>query len=141
MKTINLILGNHNHQPVGNFDFVFESTYQKAYKPFLDMLEKYKDIKFNFHYTGSLLLWIEKNHPEHIEKLKNLAKEKRIEIQSGGFYEPIMPSIPDKDKDIQIQKLNNYIKDKFDFNPKGAWIAERVWEPTLVKNLAKNGIK
>ena len=141
MKTINLILGNHNHQPVGNFDFVFESTYQKAYKPFLEILEKYKEIKFNFHYTGSLLLWIEKNHPEHIEKLKNLVKEKRIEIQSGGFYEPIMPSIPDKDKDIQIQKLNNYIKNKFDFNPKGAWIAERVWEPTLVKNLAKNEIK
>ena len=141
MKTINLILGNHNHQPVGNFDFVFESTYQKAYKPFLDMLEKYKDIKFNFHYTGSLLYWIEKNHPEHIEKLKNLAKEKRIEIQSGGFYEPIMPSIPDKDKDIQIKKLNNYIKDKFKVKAKGAWIAERVWEPTLVKNLAKNGIE
>lgn len=141
MKTINLILGNHNHQPVGNFDFVFESTYQKAYKPFLDMLEKYKDIKFNFHYTGSLLSWIEKNHPEHIEKLKNLAKEKRIEIQSGGFYEPIMPSIPDKDKDIQIKKLNNYIKDKFKVKAKGAWIAERVWEPTLVKNLAKNGIE
>lgn len=141
MKTINLILGNHNHQPVGNFDFVFESTYQKAYKPFLDMLEKYKDIKFNFHYTGSLLSWIEKNHSEHIEKLKNLAKEKRIEIQSGGFYEPIMPSIPDKDKDIQIKKLNNYIKDKFKVKAKGAWIAERVWEPTLVKNLAKNGIE
>ena len=141
MKTINLILGNHNHQPVGNFDFVFESTYQKAYKPFLDMLEKYKEIKFNFHYTGSLLLWIEKNHPEHIEKLKNLAKEKRIEIQSGGFYEPIMPSIPDKDKDIQIKKLNDYIKDKFKVKAKGAWIAERVWEPTLVKNLAKNGIE
>ena len=141
MKTINLILGNHNHQPVGNFDFVFESTYQKAYKPFLDMLEKYKDIKFNFHYTGSLLYWIEKNHPEHIEKLKNLAKEKRIEIQSGGFYEPIMPSIPDKDKDIQIKKLNDYIKDKFKVKAKGAWIAERVWEPTLVKNLAKNGIE
>lgn len=141
MKTINLILGNHNHQPVGNFDFVFESTYQKAYKPFLDMLEKYKDIKFNFHYTGSLLSWIEKNHPEHIEKLKNLAKEKRIEIQSGGFYEPIMPSIPDKDKDIQIKKLNDYIKDKFKVKANGAWIAERVWEPTLVKNLAKNGIE
>lgn len=141
MKTINLILGNHNHQPVGNFDFVFENTYQKAYKPFLDTLEKYKDIKFNFHYTGSLLLWIEKHHPDHIEKLKNLIKENRIEIQSGGFYEPIMPSIPDRDKDIQIRKLNKYIMDTFDFNVKGAWIAERVWEPTLVKNLAKNDIK
>ncbi|WP_300368399.1 alpha-amylase/4-alpha-glucanotransferase domain-containing protein [Brachyspira sp.] len=141
MKTINLILGNHNHQPVGNFNFVFENTYQKSYKPFLEILEKYKYIKFNLHYTGCLLEWIEKNHPEHIYSLKRLAEEKRIEIQSGGFYEPIMPSIPDKDKDIQIKKLNKYIEDKFNVTPQGAWIAERVWEPTLVKNLAKNGVK
>ncbi|WP_297296296.1 alpha-amylase/4-alpha-glucanotransferase domain-containing protein [uncultured Brachyspira sp.] len=141
MKTINLILGNHNHQPVGNFDFVFESTYQKAYKPFLDILAKYKDIKFNFHYTGCLLEWIEKNHPEHIEALKKLSDEKRIEFQSGGFYEPIMPSIPDKDKDIQIDRLNKYIYSRFNCVPQGAWIAERVWEPTLVKNLAMNGLK
>ncbi|MEI0509926.1 alpha-amylase/4-alpha-glucanotransferase domain-containing protein [Brachyspira intermedia] len=141
MKTINLILGNHNHQPVGNFDFVFENTYKNAYKPFLDILEKYKDIKFNFHYTGCLLEWLEKNHPEHIQALKKLAEEKRIEMQSGGFYEPIMPSIPDKDKDIQIKKLNEYIEKNFNITPQGAWIAERVWEPTLVKNLAMNGIK
>ena len=50
MKTINLILGNHNHQPVGNFDFVFESTYQKAYKPFLDMIEKYKESELDLLY-------------------------------------------------------------------------------------------
>ena len=141
MKTINLILGNHNHQPIGNFDFVFESTYKKAYKPFLDILEKYKDIKFNFHYTGCLLQWIEKNHPEHIESLRKLAEENRIEIQSGGFYEPIMPSIPNKDRNIQINKLNKYIENKFRVTPQGAWIAERVWEPTLVKNLAENGLK
>ena len=55
MKTINLILGNHNHQPVGNFDFVCENTYQNAYKPFLDILEKYKDIKFKKKYNIYLL--------------------------------------------------------------------------------------
>ena len=141
MKTINLILGNHNHQPVGNFDFVCENTYQNAYKPFLDTLEKYKDIKFNFHYTGCLLQWLEKNHHEHLEALAKLVSENRIELQSGAFYEPIMPSIPDRDKDLQITKLNKYIEDKFKTTPKGAWIAERVWEPTLVKHLAKNGIK
>ena len=141
MKTINLILGNHNHQPVGNFDFVCENTYQNAYKPFLDILEKYKDIKFNFHYTGCLLQWLEKNHPEHLEALAKLVQENRIELQSGAFYEPIMSSIPDRDKDLQITKLNKYIEKKFKTTPKGAWIAERVWEPTLVKHLARNGIK
>lgn len=136
MKTINLILGNHNHQPVGNFDFVIENTYKNAYKPFLDTLIKYKDIKFNFHYTGSLLLWIEKNHPEHIEDIKKLVKENRIEMQGGAFYEPILASISDKDKITQLKKLNEYIKKTFGIMPNGAWIAERVWEPTLVKPLS-----
>lgn len=140
MKTINLILGNHNHQPVGNFDFVIENTYNNAYKPFLDTFIKYEDIKFNFHYTGSLFLWIEKNHPEHIENLKTLIKDGRIELQSGAFYEPILPAIPDRDKIVQLVKLNEYIKKIFDFKPNGAWIAERVWEPTLVKTLSRSNI-
>lgn len=141
MKTINLILGNHNHQPVGNFDFVFENTYNNSYKPFIETLQKYKHIKFNLHYTGCLLNWIEQNHPEHLEILKELLKNKQIEMQSGGFYEPIMPSIPDKDKDSQIKKLNEYLEKKLNYKAQGAWLAERVWEPTLVKNLAKNNLK
>ena len=34
-----LILALHNHQPVGNFDGVFEAAYRDSYLPFLDVLE------------------------------------------------------------------------------------------------------
>jgi alpha-amylase len=37
-ETIALALGIHNHQPVGNFDFVFEEAYRKSYRPFLEVL-------------------------------------------------------------------------------------------------------
>ena len=37
MPKLKFIFGVHNHQPVGNFDFVFEEAYQKAYRPFLEM--------------------------------------------------------------------------------------------------------
>jgi len=141
MRSINLILGNHNHQPVGNFDFVIEDTYEKAYKPFLDLLSKYPHIKFNMHYSGALLEWIESNHYEHIEELKKLVLSKQIEMQGGGFYEPILPSIPDIDKNAQLVKLNEYIKKTFGVYPNGAWLAERVWEPTLVKHYANANLK
>ena len=141
MKSINLILGNHNHQPVGNFDFVIEDTYQKAYKPFLDLLSKYPNIKFNMHYSGALLEWIEANHYEHIEELKKLVLSKQVEMQGGGFYEPILPSIPDRDKNTQLVKLNEYIKKTFGVSPNGAWLTERVWEPTLVKHYADANLK
>ena len=37
--TIRLILVLHDHQPVGNFDHVFEQAYQDSYLPFLDVFE------------------------------------------------------------------------------------------------------
>jgi len=37
MKKINFAFGIHCHQPVGNFDFVFDEAYHKAYQPFLDV--------------------------------------------------------------------------------------------------------
>ena len=37
-QPLRLVLVLHNHQPVGNFDGVFEQAYQDSYLPFLDVL-------------------------------------------------------------------------------------------------------
>ena len=94
-KTINLIFGIHNHQPVGNFDNVFEDSYEKAYKPFIDVLENFPEIKISYHISGPLLKWMLNKKPEFIDRLKNMVKLKQIEIIAGGFYEPILAIIPD----------------------------------------------
>ncbi len=39
--SLRLVLVFHNHQPVGNFDGVFEQAYQDSYLPFLDVFEQY----------------------------------------------------------------------------------------------------
>jgi alpha-amylase len=64
----------------------------------------------------------------------------QIELLSGGFYEPILPILPDEDKVGQIRKLNGYLLDRFGVNPQGMWCAERVWEPHLPKPIRKAGI-
>ncbi|MCB0833676.1 MAG: hypothetical protein KDC45_09455, partial [Bacteroidetes bacterium] len=141
MKTVNLILGIHNHQPVGNFDFVFEEGYQKAYKPFLDILAEYPDIRISMHFTGIVLDWIDRVYPEFIVSLKNLVARGQVEMVGGGFYEPIMAVIPDVDKLGQIEKLSAYCEDRLGMRPRGMWVAERVWEPHLPKPLRQAGME
>lgn len=131
----------HSHQPVGNFDFVLEDVYQKAYLPFLKLLERYPSFRTTLHYSGSLLEWLEKHHPEFFELLRSLVKQNQIELLTGGMYEPILPAIPDRDKIGQIQKLSAYLNKHFGVAPKGAWITERVWEPQLPKPLAAAGVE
>jgi alpha-amylase len=125
---------------VGNFDWVFEDAFQKSYKPFIDTLKRYPSIAIVIHISGSLLEWLEENHPEYLDDLAKLIAERDIEILSAGFYEPILAVIPDHDKIGQIKKLNKYIKKRFNYNAKGIWLTERVWEPHLAKQISKAGI-
>ena len=141
MKKINLVLGIHNHQPVGNFDFVFEHAYKAAYKPFIEILARHPKIKLAQHYTGVLFQWILKNHPEFFDDLKVLVDNGQVELITGGFYEPILAVIPDQDKLDQIKKLTDFITKHFGKNPVGMWLAERVWEQHIVKFIAMSGVK
>lgn len=95
MKTVNFIFGIHNHQPVGNFDFVIEDAFKKSYKPFIDVLEDFPDLNISFHFSGCLLEWLDENHPEYLDKIAKMVKRGNIEIISGGFFEPVLAMIPD----------------------------------------------
>ncbi len=141
MKTINLVLGIHNHQPIGNFDYVLEDAYQKSYKPFLDVLARFPKVKLSQHYTGFLLEWLKKHHPEIFSQLKTLVKSGQVELMTGGYYEPILAIIPDKDKLGQIRKLSDFIEKNFGKVPTGMWLAERVWEQHIVKPIAESGAR
>jgi len=140
MPKVQFIFAIHNHQPVGNFDFVAEEAYQKAYLPFLNVLQRHPKIRITLHYTGILYRFFEQRHPEFIDMLKALVAEGRVEILSGGFYEPILAVLPDDDKIGQVRTLTDYIHRTFGYDPKGMWLAERVWEPHLPKCIAAAGI-
>ncbi len=141
MKKIKFAFGIHNHQPIGNFEQVFEKACRRCYSPFLELLEKYPFFKLSLHYCGILFDWLFENHPELIEKLKTLIRKEQVELLTGGYYEPVFPVIPDEDKIGQIEKLTSFIQDKFNFTPSGMWVAERVWEPHLPKFFAQAGVK
>ena len=140
MPKVQFIFAIHNHQPVGNFDFVAEEAYQKSYLPFVKLLEKHSKIKITLHYTGILYHFFERHHPDFIDMLKKLVAEGRAEILSGGFYEPILAVLPDDDKIGQIKMLTNYVRAVLGYDAGGMWLAERVWEPHLPRPIAAAGI-
>ncbi|MFC1548954.1 alpha-amylase/4-alpha-glucanotransferase domain-containing protein [Candidatus Omnitrophota bacterium] len=131
----------HFHQPVGNFDHVIERACDKCYLPFLETLKKYPDIKMTFHFTGCLLEWAEKKRPGLIKAIRSMVASGQVELMGGGFYEPILPSIPQKDKVRQIAMLRDYVKEKLSYEPRGAWVAERVWEPGLPSVFHEAGVE
>jgi alpha-amylase len=141
VKPIHFIFGIHLHQPVGNFDYVIENAFKRCYRPIILGLRKYPTIPISLHISGPLLDWFDTNHPEYLEIIKDMVQSKQIEMLSGGYYEPILVSIPDHDKIGQIQKMNQIIADKFNTEPTGLWLAERVWEPHLVKSIQSTGIE
>ena len=73
--------------------------------------------------------------------IRKMVKAGQVEIMSGGFYEPILSSIPPRDRIRQIESFTEYVRQKFAFAPEGAWIAERVWEPDLPSFLHDAGIR
>ncbi len=133
MKSINLIFGIHNHKPIGCSDDTFEDAYQKAYKPFLSILNEYPEIPVTLHYSGIILEWLEKNHPEYFVLLREMLKNKQLELLGGGYFDPILSMIPASDKLGQIELLTTYIRANFGNRPRGIWLTEQEWEPALAQ--------
>ncbi|WP_010261403.1 alpha-amylase/4-alpha-glucanotransferase domain-containing protein [Treponema primitia] len=129
---LSIVLGSHNHIPYGAGDDEGEYIYTTRLKPFIQTLNQYPKIPAVLHYSGVLLNWLEGNHPELTMVLGDLISRKQVEILGGGFYEPMMPLIPQTDKIGQIEMLSAYLRKKFGKRPQGCWIPEAAWEQQLV---------
>ena len=140
MGKVHLLLGIHNHQPVGNFDHVFREAYERCYRPFLDLLKEYPTLRMSLHYSGPLFDWLERHQPGFLDELKERVEQKQVELLTGGYYEPILASIPSRDGMGQIALMTQYLKERLGSDPRGLWLAERVWEPALPQLLGSSGV-
>ena len=137
---IRLCLVLHNHQPVGNFDGVFEQAYQDSYLPFLEIFEKFTDLNISLHTSGPLIQWMQTNHPEYLNRIALLVEAGRIEIIGGAFYEAILPMIPRCDRVGQIASFSKWLTERLCPSVAGMWMPERVWESSLTSSIAEAGI-
>ena len=140
-KKLYFLLGIHNHQPVGNFAEVLEKALALAYRPFLEVMERHPKIKWSLHCSGILWDFFGDKHPEYLESIRQMHQRGQLELLSAGYYEPILPVIPENDRRGQILMLNEYLQKQFSARVRGGWLTERVWEPHLPKDLVLSGLE
>ena len=138
---IRLVLALHNHQPVGNFEHVFQQAYEDSYLPFLDVFSRYETLRIALHTSGSLMEWLDTAHPEYVDRLADLASKGRIEIIGGAFFEPILAMIPSRDRAGQIRKYSRWLQNRLGTTVRGMWMPERVWEQAFPRDLVNAGIE
>ncbi len=141
MSRFHLVLLLHAHQPVGNFDDVFERAYRQSYLAFLDPLERHPGVRIGLHLSGPLWEWILARHEDYFARMAALVDRGQVELVGGGFYEPILVSIPPADRAEQIARMQRFLAKHFHERPRGAWLTERVWEPHLATTLARSGVE
>ncbi|MEK7823621.1 MAG: alpha-amylase/4-alpha-glucanotransferase domain-containing protein [Candidatus Eisenbacteria bacterium] len=140
MRPVTLTLIVHDHQPVGNFDAVFQQAYDDAYAPFLAFLEGRPAMRLALHHSGPLLQWLALHHADYLRRLRVLVDRGQVELWGGGFFEPILPAIPEVDRRGQIRAMADWLELELGRRPRGLWLAERVWEPGLASSLAASGV-
>jgi hypothetical protein len=139
-KLLNVFVGSNNHIPYSAEDGEFEYVYRRRLKPFIVALNNYPRIKAALHYSGVLLHWIEKAHPEFFMLIGDLISRKQVELIGGGFYEPMMPLISQQDRIGQIEMLTTYIRKQFGKRPQGCWLPAAAWDQSLVGALSTCGM-
>lgn len=148
---LNLALGFHSHLPLDHHkiktnDLDNESSIKYlsslgALTDLIDSVSNFEGIKTNFHLSGNVITFLDKKYSDFSSKIRNLLDSNQLELLSGGLYEPIFPSIPKEDRQTQILQMSRLINHIYGYSPRGAWITESVWEPSLTLDLAKARIE
>jgi hypothetical protein len=135
-----LLFGVHAHQPAGNFPAVIDHAHERCYGPFLRTMADYPAFRFAFHASGPLLDVLVQRYPDDIALLRTMVARGQVELFGGGDAEPVLASIPHRDRVRQALALSKRIEATLGATPRGAWLTERVWESSVVPALAQAGI-
>ena len=137
---LNLILCAQAHLPSGSGEAEFESLYNIGIKPLVSALDKFPRVNMTLYYSGVILYWIERRHPELFMLIEDLLSRKQIEFLGGGFYDPMLAILPVADKIGQIEMLTTYLRKHFGKRPQGCWLPAMAWDQSLVGPLNSCGM-
>jgi len=131
----------HFHQPVGQLKYVLERVQRRCYEMLLRVFKDFKNFPLTLHFSGPLLLEWEEKFPEYLKELRCLIKESSFEVMGGTYSESILTLLSYKDRLWQVIEGRKLVKEMLGVEPKGLWLPERVWDPTLPPVIAEAGYK
>lgn len=116
-----------------------EDCYQNYYRPLLKVLYAHPHIPVVMFFSGILLKWMEKHHGEFLDVVAEMVQRRQLEMMGGGYYAPMLNLISRQDCIGQIELLTTYIRKRFGRRPRGCWVTEQIWEPSMPSILKSAG--
>ena len=94
----------HIYQPPTQDLKILKKIDKECYKPLFSVLEYHDNAKFSLNINGVLIeLLYQYGLSDSMDLLKNLVSENKIEVVGTAKYHPILPLIPKKEIQHQIQ--------------------------------------
>ncbi|UCC20263.1 MAG: hypothetical protein JSV62_02965 [Promethearchaeota archaeon] len=117
----------HIYQPPTQDLEVLRKIDKECYKPLFSLLEGYENNKFCLNINGVLIeLFYEFGLSDTMDLLQNLVSENKIEIVGTAKYHPILPLIPKKEAQHQIQ-----INEELNRREFGRWERKGFFPPEM----------
>ena len=117
----------HAYQPPTQDFKVLKNIDKECYKPIFSLLERYDDIQFTLNINGVLIeLFYEYGFGDTMDLIKNLVSESKIEIVGTAKFHPILPLIPKKEVQHQIQMNEELNRREF-----GRWERKGFFPPEM----------
>ncbi len=141
MTGIRLVLVIHHHLPLGMPEPERESVYRERMVPSLEAFEATPEVSCSVHLSGPTLEWLQQRLPEYLDRLRSLVELGRVELLGGGIGEPVLPMLPERDRQSQLRAMSSTLQAKFLATIRGVWLAEQVWAPSLAASLVDAGLE
>jgi PKD repeat protein len=85
------------------------------------------DVPGNFHMSGTLMPAAQWHNPEFNDWLRTLASEGLIEMMTSALGQQIMPFVHNNMNDWSVSVESDMVDFQYDYEPRTAWVPERVW--------------
>jgi hypothetical protein len=105
----------------------------------LGALQNHANLRIGLHLGGHILDFLLAQRSERLVQLSELTGRGQVELLGGGFYDPILASLPLPSAEAQLQRTKVYFASQLMLIPHGAWLPEQVFEPAIIPWLVDAG--
>ncbi len=134
------IIGAYSQLPKGSSKEEFETLVSKQLKPLLTMVYGNSDMKLLFRLSIAEFEYLETYYPEINMLINELCRRGQVEILSSSYYDVVLSLIPTHERSSQIEKTTTYIRKNFSKKPRGLWLYNQVFNPTILPVLSLAGL-
>ena len=134
------IIGAYSQLPPGSPAEEYEALLAGQLKPLLTTVYRNNGFRLLFRLGLATFEYIEQNHPEINMLINDLCRKGQMEILTSGSYDVLLSLIPTHERPSQIEKTTTFIRKNFSRRPRGLWLYNQVFNPSVVPLVSLSGL-